>query len=131
MFIEYASFILYIPFVAICLLSSLDDIISYSYMIYISYNMVHDTQYIIYQIIWSAYHIRYMIKFLIWEVVHVAKNSQRSFLSLESRHITGQVSKSPKMSDRPQNSDVAENKENTYTPDRALRSYSSDWAPGS
>ena len=43
-----------------------------------------------------------------------SKNSQRSFLSLESRHITGQVSKSPKMSDRPQNSDVAENKENTF-----------------
>ena len=57
---------------------------------------------------------RNFLFFLIREIVHVAKILQRSFLSVESRHITGQVSKSPKMYDPLQNSDVAENKENTF-----------------
>ena len=111
--IEYASFLTYSNILC-CNLASLHDIISCKYMIYISYNTVYDIQYIIYKTTWSINQIRYMIKFLIWEVVHVAKNSQRSFLSFESRHIIGQVSKSPKMSEGPQNSDVAENKENTF-----------------
>ena len=57
---------------------------------------------------------RYLLFFLIWEFVHVAKYLQRSFLSFESRHITGQVSKSPKMSEPPQNSDVAENEKRRF-----------------